>query len=84
MKNLSKHLEIISEISARLADESDYESHLQPMLCELAEAFDPNPYENARRAIDTVQNFCEDYGILGVNLYFDNLYHEILQMEDGR
>ena len=84
MKNLfpSKHLEIISQISSRLADEPDYESHLQPLFCELAEAFDPNPYSQARRAIDALQTFCEDYGIRGVSLYLDNLYHEILFLEE--
>ena len=79
----SVHLNIISELSARLGDESDYESHLQPLLCQLSEAFDPNPYQEARKAIDTLLTFCENHGVRGIDPYMlDDVYQEILHLED--
>lgn len=80
---MNKYLAMISAIADRLGDEADYETTLQPMLCELSEQFDPNPFDSARRAIDTLQNFCETYDIRGVNLYFDNLYTEVLWLEEN-
>lgn len=79
--NANKMSRIISELADRLADESDYESHLQPMLSELADYCDPYPFEQVKRCIEYTQDFCEHYNIRGVD-YLDNLFAEVLAMED--